>query len=378
MTPTFYRIAAILSSVTMVGMMVGLMFPLLSMVLEQRGYSYALIGIHGSLTSVAVLLLGAFMPALLARFSPRKLLFSGCVLLIISWLGLAFTIDIVSWFLFRFLLGAGICFMWTISETWLNSLTTDQTRGRVIGLYGTCFSVGLAVGPLLLTVIGVNGRLPFFIGAFLVVIVSIPYWFVDDASSDFSGQDEHSVFSIGKKALSLYTIGIVAGFIEVAIYALLPLYGEHLGLSQKNAITLFTYFVLGNILAQPFIGVAAGKWGAQKVIAIAMVITLLNAFALPYVIHAHMLLMLSMFLWGAAAGALYTGGIVGIGHYFKGTELAAANAGFIMMYAIGMLVGPSLAGASMQLWQPQGYIAILALVSFSCLLVLLWRGFDKP
>jgi MFS family permease len=67
-----------------------------------------------------------------------------------------------------------------------------------------------------------------------------------------------------------------------------------------------------------------------------------------------------MFVWGGAAVALYTIGLVLLGERFRGGELASANAAFIMMYNLGWLLGPPIAGYAMQLWRPHGFIAVIA------------------
>lgn len=368
---------AVLTSVFVVGIIIGLMFPLLSLVLKDRGYSYSLIGIHGSLTSISILLFGALMPKLIARYSPKGMLFAGCFLLIMSWLGLGLTADIVAWFVLRFLLGAGICIVWMISETWLNNFVTNKNRGHIMGLYGCSFSGGMAMGPLVLNVVGTTGFIPFLTGASLVLIAVISYFFISDDHVDFSGHDQHGVVEMAKKSPSFFITGICAGFVEVAVFALLPLYGEHLGLTQTKAISLFTFFVSGSILLQPLVGWGAGKFGAQKIILICAVMALVSALSLPLVATTYLLLSMVMFLWGGAVAGLYISGVVGVGHYFQGKELAAANSGYIMMYALGMLLGPSVSGIVMEVWPQYGYIVALSAASFLCIATLLARGMAK-
>ena len=48
---------------------------------------------------------------------------------------------------------------------------------------------------------------------------------------------------------------------------------------------------------------------------------------------------------GATAGAIYTIALVQIGQYFSGNDLMIANASAAMLWGIGNLSGPILAGA---------------------------------
>src|SRR3546814_3441472 len=53
-----------------------------------------------------------------------------------------------------------------------------------------------------------------------------------------------------------------------------------------------------------------------------------------------------LFLWGGAAFGLYTVAVTMLGERYRGGELAAANAAFVMMFEIANLTGPPIAGRS--------------------------------
>ena len=61
-----------------------------------------------------------------------------------------------------------------------------------------------------------------------------------------------------------------------------------------------------------------------------------------------------VFVWGGFIAGLYAVGLAHLGSNFKGGELAAANAAFAILYAMGVLIGPSLGGIGMDLWNPHG------------------------
>ena len=49
---------------------------------------------------------------------------------------------------------------------------------------------------------------------------------------------------------------------------------------------------------------------------------------------------------------MYTVGLAHLGSRLKGPDLAQANAAFILCYAIGMVIGPQIAGVAMDIWGP--------------------------
>ncbi|GAA5094128.1 hypothetical protein [Bartonella acomydis] len=66
-----------------------------------------------------------------------------------------------------------------------------------------------------------------------------------------------------------------------------------------------------------------------------------------YVKDRHYLLMGYLLLLGTVSAGLYTIGLAHLEAHFKGQELAHANSAFIFCYGIGILLGPTLIGQSM-------------------------------
>jgi predicted MFS family arabinose efflux permease len=85
-----------------------------------------------------------------------------------------------------------------------------------------------------------------------------------------------------------------------------------------------------------------------------------------------------LFLWGGLACGIYPVALGMAGERFRGAALVAANAALIMSYGIGALIGPVLGGAAMDLWNPQGLPAVLALVFALFLAATLLIRQDRP
>src|SRR5215813_2545543 len=71
----------------------------------------------------------------------------------------------------------------TSSEAWINQLAGDiGGRGRVIGIYAAALSAGFGIGPLLLSITGINGWAPFLANALLTALAMLPLLGVGDAT----------------------------------------------------------------------------------------------------------------------------------------------------------------------------------------------------
>ncbi|MCP2938095.1 MFS transporter, partial [Salmonella enterica subsp. enterica serovar Typhimurium] len=75
------------------------------------------------------------------------------------------------------------------------------------------------------------------------------------------------------------------------------------------------------------------------------VITLLASLLLPIAMPHTLVIWPLLLVLGATAGAIYTIALVQIGQYFSGNDLMIANASAAMLWGIGNLSGPILAGA---------------------------------
>ncbi|GIT47930.1 MAG: hypothetical protein Ct9H300mP13_7260 [Gammaproteobacteria bacterium] len=93
----------------------------------------------------------------------------------------------MGWFVIRFLGGFSGGIVFVVSETWLNEITPESLRGRVIGLYNTMLGLSFAIGPLVLSMTGIEGHLPFLIGIGLMSIaIAHCYWLITIHQMDWS------------------------------------------------------------------------------------------------------------------------------------------------------------------------------------------------
>ncbi len=97
-------------------------------------------------------------------------------------------------------------------------------------------------------------------------------------------------------------------------------------------------------------GRAADRLDQRLMIIGCVVVIMAGCLALPFVIGDTMLLWADMLAMGAAMGGFYTVGMVMLGQRFKGADLAAANAVFVVTWGLGSVGGPTITGAAMEQW----------------------------
>lgn len=366
-------LVAVVACISIYGITLSLTQPLLSLILETRGVSASLIGLNAATASLGTLLAAPLIPPLTRLFGARGLLliciFSEATLL----LALKRFDSMQAWFAIRFLLGANAAGLFVISETWINEIATEANRGRVIGIYTAAIAASFSLGPLVIPVTGTEGWSPFIIGALLVALAAFPLLFVGHAIPRLDGAPSFNVVSFTAVAPVLAAAVLLASFKDNALMALLAVYGVRSGLEEGTAALMLVVFGLGAMVSQVPLGVLADRFSRQRLLLLCSAGGGLGALLLPWLIADGPLFWSALFFWGGAYAGIYTLAMILVGQRFRGAELATANAAFGLLWGIGSLSGPLVAGAAMEAWNPHGLVATLVIATGSFLALMLWR-----
>lgn len=352
-TMQWAAITGVIATVSVFAIAQGLSYPLLSFILQRQGVSPAMIGLSAAMTPIGFIVSSPIIPALARRFGAGRTALtcaalSAVVLALIGW-----TQNVYLWFPLRLLIGAVTNPLYVLSEIWVIAMALAR-RGRIMGLYSTIISAGFAAGPLCLLAVGTQGWPPFLvgIGAFVLcgfclalVIKRLPR--VDEAG--------HQVSVMGFMPLAwllLSAVVVAAGF-EQAVLALLPVYGTHHGIAEARMSALLSVMIAGNIAMQVPLGLLAERLTARLVRFICVLLTLFGCVLLPMLIDTP-LIWPCVFVWGAVSYGIYTMSIIELGERFTGSALVAGNAAFSLMWGVGGIVVPPLAGGIMDVTDASG------------------------
>lgn len=353
-------LTALFASSLGVGLIFGFQPPLIALVLSRSGASSFAIGSVTAVSLIAVIMLGPVYPRAIGRLGLKGCIVFGVAAAAAILLLMGLWPRITVWLGLRFLSGCVLGLAWIGSEVWMNVASGAASRGTVMGIYGAVFSTGVVAGPLLLEVTGTSGWKPFVCGAVCLLLTLVPLALLREAKAEVhasrsAGGLIHSV----RFAPLVMGAAVVAGLVESADLALLPLYGLHSGLSERGSLTLLAVFMAGNVVLQLPIGLLADRFGRRRLLGCCAFLSALGPLLLPLCISAPALLGPLLFVWGGTLYAFYSQGIALLGEEFPASELAAANTAFVIIYCAGGIVGPSLGGLAMDLWPRVGLPALL-------------------
>ena len=215
-------LAAVCSTSFGTGISFGIGFPLTSLTFEIWNQPSWMIGLAGAAPPFAILLSLPFAPRLIAKFGPVAAIIGGCLIGAFGFLALALFQSPWAWIVIRVLMSTGFAIPWLVGETWINVVTREETRGRVIAIYAMESFIGYALGPVLLQALGLNGLLPFVAAAIVTGLAGLPIIL----GRRLAPPIEHDGTASAASALRMAPVAMVAAFIggfsEITVLSLIP------------------------------------------------------------------------------------------------------------------------------------------------------------
>jgi MFS family permease len=353
---------AVMSVVAIAGVGFGTSMPLLSILLERAGYSGTVIGLNTAIHAIAALAILPLAPRALRRFGPARLLMISLIAIGASLIVMRAVIDLRVWIPMRFVFGASLAIMFTTSEYWVNAIATEETRGRLVGLYATLFSLGWTAGPLLLGVLGTQSWTPLIVTGALLGLSMIPLLVLRRAVPLPPETAPGGVLAVLREAPVAVLAPFVYGAVEFGVFALLPVYALRQGLSASEGAYTLAALSAGAVGLQIPLGWLADRMDRRRLLVLCALAGVLGALSLPAFSHDLPLLYGALAAWGGCVGGLYTVGLTLIGERFKGPRLAAANTAVMLLYSLGGLLAPPISGAAMDRFPSQGLAWVLGLI----------------
>jgi MFS family permease len=355
------RLAAAISCISIVGIGLSLVIPLLALRLEAAGYPAHTNGLHIAVTGLATLVGAPLTPWLARVLGVRTLLLGAIALAIATLMGFAFVTDYWLWLPLRAAFGLSLTVIFVVSEYWISAAAPPAQRGFVLGLYATVLALGFAIGPAMLSVTGAEGLLPFFVAAGLVAAAAIPVALAGrDATVKMEGKGRTAFGKIFAASPVALCAALLYGAIETGLNGLLPVFGMRSGFPEGWATAQLSLVALGNVVFPIPIGLIADRLNKVRMLAAFAFVGLAGALALPALAVDRTTYAAGLFLWGGVIGGLYPVGLAVLSERFRGAGLASANAAYIMMYALGMIAGPPVLGFGLDLASPRGLFDALA------------------
>lgn len=337
-----------------IGLQAGMALPMVPLALERRGIDNFTIGVVAAAWGVGMLLTAPLIPRLAARLGAVPFIIAAVVFGSILIAAYPLTDSVAAWFVITLLHGAAGGVPWVVSEIWMNVVVEEKRRGRVMAIYGILVALGLALGPLVLQVVGVYGARPFLVCAALALLVAVPlvpYW---RTAPRIEHAEDSGYLAVVRGAPLAMLAGFSCGLGEQVAFSFLPVYAVGAGVSPETGALWLSVFVIGNVALQWPIGWLADHADRRAVLTGCTLASALLVVVLSQVPAQSLAVLGVIGLWGGLSFAIYPVGLALLGLSFGAGDMARANTAFSMLYIFGGLIGRPLTGAAMDAFGDPG------------------------
>ena len=383
--------SALVATMAVVSITSSLAWPILSEALRNQGYSESMIGINAAAQFAGIIVVALAAPRIIPALGFFKAIVLGLVVVAVMLIALPAFRSFETWLVIRFLLGMGNSLLFTTGDTWINLIVNDRVRGRWMGIYVTVGMAGWAVGPVLGAYLDPDTYWPFVWGL-LAVVVAAGFLLPTRKLDVRLGVPEQGV-ALGLAAVffaapTVLLASAMFGVVEGAMQSFAHLYTMDV-LGAQFRQTGYAVIWVGSVAAVFFqypIGWLADKVNRRWLLIACVLTMMVSIFLFPLLVEGGrdpwwqpraLALWAAVSVWGGSMGGIFTVGITLLGQRFRDVELVSANAMFSVLFGVGGLLGPFLAGTAMSAMGPAGFpSSLLAAVAIYALFAL-YRQFTR-
>jgi MFS family permease len=360
--PNTRNLVAACSAISVFGLAFGMTYPLLSLILEDRGVSANMIGINSAMMPIGILLFSSVIPVASKRFGSRIVAIVAAIVTAVLILAYKLFDTLEAWFIIRLLQGMSMSTLFVLSEAWIVGFAGSEHRGKIVAIYASVLSASFGAGPAIVSWIGIHGWAPFLIGATVIAIGVLPLSLVREESTQQPEESSSSgFFQFAPKAPMLLVAVLAFAAFDAATLSLIPVYGVQNGLSVSTAALALSVLIAGNIFFQLPLGWLADRYPHRLMIGGCALVTVIMLLLLPFAMNTIWMWPL-MVIIGSTGFGVYTVSLVSLGDRFKGQELVSGSAAFAVVWGIGALLGSVSGGWAMSNFGPHGLPVSCAVV----------------
>jgi MFS family permease len=282
---------------------------------------------------------------------------STAVLLIPLW------VDPLFWFAMRFVAGVCTSGLYIVAESWLNEAATNKTRGKLLSIYMTLTFGAMGCGQLLLNITDESGFARFIAVSALVSLALVPISLLRSEPPNIESVRGVSVVDI-YRASPLAAVAVFAnGLGQSAFFSMGAVFGITLGLSLPYISLMMALPPVGVILSQYPIGALSDRYDRRSVLTVlSFLAAALAAAAIPAARLSPFLLIGIVTAFGLVALPIYSLVVAYANDHLSKDQMLGASSKLILLYGIGAILGPLLAGAFMRQIGSAGFMAYMVLI----------------
>ena len=361
------------------GIALGYFFTLIVIIAKYEGFSEGIIGIIAGSFSLGLMSAGFIVSFILDKIGLYKTMLIAIIIQTICVIIIFIFFNPINLIINHFIMGFFGGMIWMTMDTWVNLVSDNENRGKAIGFYNSAITIGFAIGPLFIGILGSAGIVPIII-AICLMIIRTPAIIMIKHQVDsviIPKLEKKLNFSFVKIAPFIFILIFVSGIIDSTFGALFPAYMINEFFSDKEIGYIFFVGLFIGVFFQPLVGALTDKINKRFLIIIFLIFHLIWPILLNNFISNLLIIYFSVIIWGIASISLYTVTLAYLGERVKITELSIATSVFIIIFEFGEFIGPIVIGLIMDIYGNIAFIYSLLIFAFFSLFIGIIRSFVK-
>lgn len=270
-------------------------------------------------------------------------------------------IEINTWIILRAFTGFSMAGAYMVIESWLNERSTNETRGTTFALYMMVTNSALVLGQMGVIFGDVSTPVLFMFTGILFCLSLLP-----TALSKAASPAPLATVSIDLKALytnspiSVATC-VLIGIANGAWGTLGAVYGAEIGIPTLYIALMMSVAVLAGAVGQFPIGKISDYTDRRHVLIGASLTTgLMGLIIFVAAPRTPEVILALVGLYGLLAYTLYSIAVAHANDHASPGNFVQVSSGLLMLYGMGTMIGPVLAGLLMQQLRPESLFLVTA------------------
>jgi len=259
----------------------------------------------------------------------------------------------------------GVCMVgfFMVTESWLNSITTNERRGQVFSAYVAVTLGALALGQVFIATADPAGFALFGVVSILFSLALVPVAFTRIEQPKPIDVPHLGVRHLYAAAPAAVVGALASGLAGSALWGMAPVLVQRIGLDTGAVAGFMSAAVIGGAVLQWPIGRVSDRRDRRYVLAAICIAAAVLALASLASTHWSVAaLMVSMFLYGGVAFSIYPVSVAFLNDRLAREHALASSSGLLLVYGVGAAIGPALAGSAMEIFGPRSLFVYFAVV----------------
>ena len=348
----------------------------LSMIMIGNGLQGTLLGVRATIEDFSFISTGVIMSAYFAGyfigsgFVPKLVRDVGHIRVFTALASLASTtvlfnglfVEPITWTIVRLVAGLAYAGMFIVVESWVNDISHNKIRGKLMACYTICGFGSMFFGQFLMNVASPEGMSLFVLTSVLVSLALLPISLSKRPGPKIKTPKPISfkeLFDISPTAM----IGVcVAGFAGASIMTIGPVYAISSGMSVSQTSFFIAVYILGGILGQIPVGLLSDKVGRRTTIIMICIATIFVAILSAVFAHNFLWLYILFGFLGCFTASLYPVCSAYTNDRLEKDQLVGASSRVIIVSGAGSLTGPIVTSIAMTIAGPLAFFYTISVL----------------